>query len=422
MDAAFDGDTVAICPGNYPEQVKITKAITVSGIRGFSQPVITAPPGGVVQNTTDLSGFPIAAQILVEPSAPLDVTVRNLIVDGANNNLNSCAVDLEGVYYKNAGGSIVGTTERNQLLPEGLQGCQDGLGIFVESDNTSVDKISITNNTVTNFDKNGITVDHKGANADIVANTVTGMGPTDVIAQNGIQVAYGATANITGNTISNLIYSPETTGSSGIIMYDLQASVYAAPSTVQKNHITNAQYGVVLDAVEGQSGGSPVQVAHNTITNAQFAGIGLYSDNYFTPGESADYINVAVNTIQNTNPYDGIDVCSDHNTILKNKVSNSNTEAAIHLDGLCTEPDNSQSGVDNTVDSNKISVACVGILSGPPAEANDVEKNKFSDVQQPIVYGQDAYSCSGPHALRHPAPGRKKGAPKVGALSPLRRR
>src|SRR5262249_23527238 len=123
----------------------------------------------------------------------------------------------------------------------------------------------------------------------------------------------------------------------------------------------------------------------------------------------------------NTSVYDGIDACSDHNTITKNKIGSS-TEAGIHLDALCTEPDGSPSGKNNSVSGNKISVACVGILSGQPSGQNTIGANKYSAVDNDGGYGTDSASCGGPaHAPRHPQPGHKKGGSTPGALSPMHR-
>ena len=55
--------------------------------------------------------------------------------------------------------------------------------------------VNITNNSVRNYDKNGITVSGPGTggpNATVSGNTVVGLGATTVIAQNGIQIGFGA--------------------------------------------------------------------------------------------------------------------------------------------------------------------------------------------------------------------------------------
>jgi len=417
VDAASPGDVVTVCAGDYPEQVTITKSLTLKGATGAQATRITVPAGGLVQNTTTQgSGFPTAAQVLVSPDTTADADIRNIVVDGTGNNIQTCGLQFAGIYYRNAGGTIFQSTAQNQMLPDGYQGCQSGLAIFVENVTPGTDAVTIEKSTVTNFDKNGITVEAAAADAIIEHNTVTGIGPTDLIAQNGIEVSYGATAKITSNTISNLIYSPQTYGSSGIIMYQLDSGAYQAPTLVQSNTIDNTQYGIVLDAVNGTAD-NPVQVSKNKISNSQFVGVGLYSD-----GISDDYISVTKNKIDTTGIYDGIDACSDNNTIANNTVTNSTTESAIHLDAECVQPDNSASGSGNSVSGNKINVACVGILSGPPQGANTIGANKFIDVTNPFIYNTDTYSCTPAHAQAHHL-SKKTGhsAAWPVALSPVRR-
>jgi hypothetical protein len=406
VNAAFAGDIVAICPGDYPEQVVITRSLSLRKVTNMASPAITVPAGGVVQNTTTLSGFPAAAQILIQPDTTADVDIKNIVVDGAGNNVQTCGLELIGVYYRNAGGSMVQNAVKNQMLPDGYQGCQSGLAIYVSNETAGTHPVNITLNTVTNFDKNGITMNEAASTGSISKNTVVGMGPTDLTAQNGIQVAFGANASVTSNNVSQLIYTPESYGSSAILLYGTDTST----SAITKNKIDSAQYGVALDAVNGTST-NMVQVTGNKISNAAFAGVGLYTD-----GSSGDYINVAKNTIQNTSEFDAVDACSNYNTITGNKITNTSGESAIHLDGLC-----GGTGIGNTVSGNKITVACVGILSGPPEGENSIGTNKFADVTNPIVYGQDSYSCGGPkHVARHGAPRHHQGAPATAALRPFR--
>jgi hypothetical protein len=70
---------------------------------------------------------------------------------------------------------------------------------------------TISGNTVTAYQKNGITVKCPGTSVDMSANTVTGVEDANFIAQNGIEVGVGATGQISGNTVSENEY----TGSGG---------------------------------------------------------------------------------------------------------------------------------------------------------------------------------------------------------------
>jgi hypothetical protein len=300
-----------------------------------------------------------------------------------------------GIYYQNASGNISGNTVENQLLPAGYQGCQDGQGIFVENLASPIGRVTISDNSVTNFDKNGITVHLSSAKATITKNTVTGVGPTPYIAQNGIEVAYDAAALVTSNTVSNLIYSGGGYASSGILLFDLQPgpSGYATPSAVSDNTVSSAQYGIALDAVSGKSG-APTRVTSNVISGSQAAGVGLYTDDfYFASPVDDDYAEGALNTIDSTNPYDGIDACSDHNTIFENSVANS-TESGIHLDSTCTQSDSTASGYHNNVADNHLTQACVGILSGPPTASNNTFRgNVFQGITNQYEYGTDSFTC-----------------------------
>jgi pectin methylesterase-like acyl-CoA thioesterase len=85
VDAASPGTTIRICAGTYPEQVSITKALTLRGDNGA-----VIEPSGVTANTTGTtSGTPAAAIILVKDTT--DVNISDLIVDGANNGITECA-------------------------------------------------------------------------------------------------------------------------------------------------------------------------------------------------------------------------------------------------------------------------------------------------------------------------------------------
>lgn len=405
VNAALNGDIVAVCSGTYAEQVSITRGITLEAYAGQNV-TIAVPAAGVVQNATGLDGFPIAAQILVQPIVRANVNIKNLTVDGTGNNDQSCGLDLMGIYYQNAGGRISGNTVQNEMLPPLYQGCQDGQGIFVENQTSGTPKVTISGNTLTNFDKNGITVHFNGANAIITQNTVNGNGPIDYIAQNGIEVAYGATANIYRNTVSGFDYTPNTYGSAGILLYASQASNATNPSdnyviapAVSHNNVSNAQYGIVLDAVDG-SATALVHISDNTIAGSQFAGVGLYSDsavyistNVYAPMDD-DYVGVSNNNIQNTNPYDGIDACSDNNTITSNTVIGSTTESAIHLDGECPLSALSYtSGINNTAHSNHLKTDCVGFL-GLDLGANTLGSNFYTNVMFPSQTGTDTFSCT----------------------------
>jgi Right handed beta helix region len=416
VDAAADGDAIAICPGTYPEQVSITKSIALRGVRGMDAPQIVVPAGGLVQNTTMTDTTATAAQILVAPATPGGANVSGLVVDAADNNNTDCNLEMIGIYYKNAGGTIRRNTVKNQIGPAGHQNCQNGVGILVENQTVGTDAVAIESNNVSNFDKNGIVMRQPGSIGTISRNTVTGIGPTTILAQNGIELAYGATANVVLNTVSDLLYTPETFGSSAIIVYDVPSTLYQAPPTIQKNILSNAQFGVAVDGANGTPG-NLIQVSANTISNVEWAGVGIYSETAVTPAVNGDFVNVVNNKVTATTIYDGIDVCGDNNTISKNTVADSSTESAIHLDALCEQANGDPSGTSNTVSNNRVTTACVGILSGPPRGQNNIGPNNIADATHRTLFGSDDYTCGPLHAPRKHDAARGRPTSRV-AVSP----
>jgi parallel beta-helix repeat protein len=347
VTAVSGGSTVKVCPGNYPEQVTITKNLTLIGVMSGTSDaaVVTVPMGGLVTNNVmDIFGFPTAAQIFVKDAV---VTISHMTVDGANDGLKDCSIDAVGIYYQDSSGTITDNAVRNVLLPTGLQGCQDGLAINVENDNGNP-AVTISNNSVRNYDKNGITASGPGTAGvgpvvAIKGNTVIGLGATTVTAQNGIQVGLGATGSITSNNVSDDIYvnppncAPSCTGSSGIL-------IYASPGiTVSSNTVESTQFGIV------------------PVTDPNFGG-------------PANGTIIKLNHIGGTQLFDAIDLCSDDNTAQTNVIYGSSQDG-IHTDDSCSP----SSGSGNTVTGNTINEACAGILLGS-GTGNTIASNTFMNV------------------------------------------
>ncbi len=89
---------------------------------------------------------------------------------------------------------------------------------------------TISGNQVYDFQKNGIEISGQNADASgrsdvktsvtVVNNVVTGEGPIDYIAQNGIVVRDGASAIVKDNTGQRLLLQPDGTEATGLLNYD----------------------------------------------------------------------------------------------------------------------------------------------------------------------------------------------------------
>jgi hypothetical protein len=338
LNATPPGAVIDVCPGPHPEQILVYQAVTLKGIASGNQgaAVITVPNGGLLQNATSLAtGNPIAAQVLVQAAS--SVTITNITVDGANNGINGCGPNPIGIYYQNSSGTISHDTILNEVLGAGLTGCQAGDGIFVQSGNGGSSTVTINNNHVANYQKNGITGNELGTSVTITSNDVVGQGPTDGAAENSIQIGFGATGSITSNTVGSDVWAPDVFGDTG----DAAAGilVYASPNVaIKSNNVSNTQFGIAI-------------VSDPTLG-------------------AADGATLTSNTVSATHLYDGIDLCSNSNIVTTNTINGSD-EAAIHVDDTCTG-----ASTGNMVTKNKINSACAGILSGP-ASGNTTIPNTF---------------------------------------------
>ena len=369
------GTIIQICPGNYPEQVVVNKAMTLKGIAAANQSaaIITSPVGGLVQNTASLAtGNPIAAQLLVTASG---VTVTSLTVDGSNNGIADCALNPIGIYYQNGSGTITRTAVLNQALGAGLEGCQSGLGIFVQSGGTGTSVVNINNNHVEGYQKNGITGNEVGTNVTIASNTVIGQGPTTGAAENSIQIGFGATGSVSKNTVGSDVWAPDVITDPG-----------------------DAAAGILVFASHG------IPITTNTVSDTQF-GIAVVSD--VGPGNDADNSLVSKNTVSATHIFDGIDLCSSNNTATMNIVNGSD-EAGIHIDDSCTTV-----STGNTVMKNTINSACAGLMSGPGASGNTTTPNTYYNVVTQRL--SNAVQCVPP-----PVASKKNRVTRTGKYRPAR--
>jgi hypothetical protein len=90
------------------------------------------------------------------------------------------------------------------------------------------------------YDKNGITCDDVNTSCTIANSTLQGEGPTNSIAQNGIQAFGAETATITGNTVSGDSYAGggEGNSASGILILN------AGTVTATGNHVSNSDENI----------------------------------------------------------------------------------------------------------------------------------------------------------------------------------
>lgn len=323
--AASSGDRINVCPGTYHEQVKVTKRLTIQGIAVANQNLAVIMPTGTLVNSSSLtSAAPIAAVVLVDGTEK--VTLNNLTVDGSANGLSGCGVDLVGIYYRNSSGDIDNVAVRNIKLSPADFGCQRGLGIFVQSGNGKRSRVDISGSSVHDYQKNGITANEVGTEVNISGNAVTGVGPTPQIAQNGIQLAFGAKGTVEGNSVINHVYS-------------LCTSAANCGATSSNILIFNA---------------NGVKVTRNNLGNSQV--------NVYYQGNRGE---VSGNTIFQSPIFDGIDLIGNQNGAEGNSIFNSD-EAGVFV-----------MGDRNEVTDNTINEAAFGVLKDASSTNTSISGNHY---------------------------------------------
>jgi len=341
IKAANPGSLIRVCPGTYAEQLSITKSLSIEGDSGA-----IVLPSNMVANTTGSSGAPIAAAILVKNAA--NVAVEGLIVDTTSNGITECSPDLIGILYQNSSGRIEHNAVRNTKLSASLNGCQSGDGIVVQSLGGEASNVSIDDNSVHDYQKNGITGNESGTEVTITDNVVTGLGPTNGAAQNGIQIGFGAKGVVIRNTVTDNVWSP---------------------CLSLANCAFNATGILVFESDD-------VRIEHNSVATNQ---VGV-----FAGGKNA---RVEFNNISNSVILFGIDFAGDNQLARSNRVTNSG-QAAVLIEGN-----------NNSVQGNDLTEAPVGILKLSGTVGNTQSGNSFYDI---LILVQDPASGS----IVHVAPQR----------------
>lgn len=297
------GGVIIICPGTYPEQVVISKPLTLRGqsINNADRPVIAVPvaasgPGLQVNSASALFGDSIAAQVLVQNvNPPGAVNLFNLTVDGTGGDLGcpNGNTDLVAIFFASGtSGSMQEVTARNQVE----SGC--GFGLWAENANASDQSITITGSSIHNVDQFGILVAGY-QNPSVLAATITN---NFVSKSAGGILAASVSGTVSRNVISSVFR--------GIEDYEFPAFYQTPGITISYNAIADIgdPGGVAITLREGST------ASFNKISNVS-RGFLVNSGSAPNPGAT-----LLANTIKNV-VVAIEDYCSG-NTVLKSNTVN----------------------------------------------------------------------------------------------------
>jgi parallel beta-helix repeat protein len=300
VTAANNGDTVEVFAGTYQEQVVIGKSITLKAANpGTNDEVIEAPStltGSIVDINNDAQ----------------NVIVKGFEVNGGGN-ANSTIVD--GILVEaGASATIVDNNVTNLY-----NGTNNQFGNGIEVDGVAL----VLNNTVSNYQKDGILVNGSSAVAEVSENTVTGAGAVNYVAQNGIQISNGAEAFVTFNTVTGNTYNNTANDgftATGVLVYNDQSYV-----TIGQNEVTGNELGGYIAGASSSALTTNVVVTNNDFSCNGSVG-GLLLD--YTSG-----LDVAHNTVDN-NGSDGIYVLnSTYVNVLWNEAYGNSNNGSFTVQG-----------------------------------------------------------------------------------------
>ena len=386
INKASDGDTINVAAGTYNERVVINESLT---LQGAGDPIIKAPDSSVAFSFTEStkSWEPVVFAFggtetggVISGTETITVTISGFTIDG--NNHVPTADRSAGILLRNAKGDILNNTVQNMSI-DGKE--TYGIAAYGDSD------VVISGNNVSGYARVGIVASgDNGTNPDpnaiITGNIVTGLGKSVLAnwAPNGIQIGFGATGKVTGNTVSGNGY-PGTDWTGSGILVATSDDVEVTGNTVEENETGIGTSGVINGTL-----------IHDNTVDGNTYGISIQNQAVNTTIEN--------NIIKNSS-YDGIDICNytgygdppigttiQGNTITANNTENDETsggiwvddgvdgdEVSIHFNNIVG---NNGFGVLNTSTTNTIDATSNwwGYASGPYHVSNPTGAgNKVSD-------------------------------------------
>jgi hypothetical protein len=365
IDAASSGDTITVAAGTYQEQLIIDgKSIEIIGAGSGLTEIRSLP---VLSQSFDVAGTDYYAVVGVVNGANL--TLRRVTVNGDGQGIANPI--FTGVGFRNSQGFLVNCAIKN-MKDTPMSSTNKNHGVFMFNDGGTEQEITMKHCHFSENQKTSVSVSGLNTVGVLEKCIIQGVGPTTVIAQNGVQVSYGARASIDGCTLTDHCYTgtfPWT--ASGVVSYycpyveikncpeirDNQTAAYFVntPGAFKNNTLfagVNAQgnngnfYGVIVDDMGSHgpkpsiSGRGPKPRNTNRATTVVIRKSSLTSDNsgqgigISAWGQASDDVNVNVSECEIRNWVWGVEVWDDNTAIATVDISNSslsgNSEYAVN--------------------------------------------------------------------------------------------
>jgi hypothetical protein len=236
----------------------------------------TCTPTGYVRDSINLTAA------LINPpgkvSGDVDATGCNIGVyygPGAHGKVEQANIhgaNYFGIVNNGADVDILDSTV-SDIGEKPFNGTQHGKAIYFVFGSAATG--SIKRNFIWAYQKGGIIVNGSASRVDIEQNRVIGLGPVSFIAQNGIQVAYGAKARVRQNFVTGNSYTGSNLASSGGILVvggGCFASDLVTDLDIEQNVALNNDVGIWLFQAEAGCASPPttptkIDVSNNSVFN-----------------------------------------------------------------------------------------------------------------------------------------------------------
>jgi hypothetical protein len=219
---------------------------------------VTCTPTGFMRDNRNLTAALINPQDTV--SGPLDATGCNIGIyysPGAEGKVNHA--EIFGANYfgvVNNGAHVdIQNSRIHDIGETPLNGTQHGVAIYFAFEGGVTGEIE--SNRIWNYQKGGIVVNGPNSSATISENTVLGQGPINYIAQNGIQIGFGARGFIQDNTVTGNSYTGAgLTASGGIIVVggDCYGGELSTDTSIVNNTVVGNDIGIWLSNLDASCG------------------------------------------------------------------------------------------------------------------------------------------------------------------------
>lgn len=283
---ATAGGVIYLAAGTYGDEQGVislgTKNLNFVGagrtstiIRAHSSLTSTLPTGFLA------SPGSAAHKVVWLVDGPATVNLRDATLDG-----NFAAPDTPpangrfyGAYFRDGADGTLENVDIKNVRYEPFAGGGNQVDVLVRGDGSGDPcLVSLINCKLTEFGKGGL-VGFFNADIEATDTLIRGKGATTLIAQVGVQVSYGASAELSRCTITDILYSPGTVAASGFLAYEASAVALSDCS------VSNCQAGIYfVDPTPGAISGSitncSVSGAEEPITLDGVGGLTI-SGNYF---------------------------------------------------------------------------------------------------------------------------------------------